>query len=262
MILYKYQGAGNDFLMADNRDGRLELDAETVQCLCDRHYGIGADGIILLGTASDYDFSMDFFNPDGSTGMMCGNGGRCAVAFAADLGLTGFYFLGPDGPHMGEILLRDGKVKTVRIGMKDVEGYELVDGKVFMDTGTRHLVVPVHRIGEMDVYSEGRKLRYDPRFAPAGTNVDFIEWKGDILHVRTYEKGVEGETLACGTGIVASALGAFIFAKGTPGRHETRIHARRDDLSVSFEAGTGMAGTVFRGVALTGPAAYVARIEV
>ena len=262
MILYKYQGAGNDFLMADNREGRFVLDAETVRSLCDRHYGIGADGMILLGTAPGYDFSMDFFNPDGSTGMMCGNGGRCAVAFAADLGLTGFDFIAPDGPHKGEVLSSEGRTRTVRLEMKDVEGYEIMGDKVFMDTGTRHLVVPVHGIGELDVYNEGRKLRYDSRFAPTGTNVDFIEWEGDILHVRTYEKGVEGETLACGTGIVASALGAFIFAKGTPGRHETRIHARRDDLSVSFEAGTGMAGTVFRGVALTGPAAYVARIEV
>ena len=193
---------------------------------------------------------------------MCGNGGRCVIAFAADLGIGGYCFLAPDGPHRGEILSRDGRTRTVKLEMNDVGGYEMIGDRIFMDTGTRHLVVPVTGIEEVDVYDVGRGLRYDPRFAPAGTNVDFVEWKGDVLHVRTYEKGVEGETLACGTGIVASALGAFILAKGTPGRHETRIHARRDDLSVSFEAGTGMAGTVFRGVALTGPAAYVARIEV
>ncbi len=259
MILYKYQGAGNDFLLADVRDGRPGPDAEAVKSLCDRHYGIGADGVILLGNSSGYDFSMEFFNPDGSGGMMCGNGGRCVVAFADDLGIKSFRFIAPDGPHEGEILSREGKVKTVRLGMKDVAGYERIAGGVFMDTGTRHLVIPVSGIEETDVFNEGRKLRYDPLFAPLGTNVNFIEWKGDALNVRTYEKGVEGETLACGTGIVASALGAFILAKGTPGEHETQVQARRDRLSVSF---TSAPGGVFRGVALTGPAAFVARIEV
>ena len=261
MVLFKYQGAGNDFLMADNRDGKLRLDAEAVQSLCDRHYGIGADGIILIGNVPGYDFSMEFFNPDGSTGMMCGNGGRCAVAFAADLGISGSGFIAPDGPHRGEILSCDGKEKTVRLGMKDVDGYEFLGDKVFLDTGTRHLVVPVQGIGEFDVYNEGRKLRYDSRFAPIGTNVDFIEWKEGILYVRTYEKGVEGETLACGTGIVASALGAFLFGKGEAGRHETPVRSCRDDLSVSFSAVSSRGGMVFREVALTGPATYVARIE-
>ena len=261
MVLYKYQGAGNDFLMADNREGELRLDVETVQSLCDRHYGVGADGVILIGTAPGYDFSMEFFNPDGSTGMMCGNGGRCAVAFAAALGLKGFDFLGPDGPHKGEILSQEGKVKTVSIGMKDVNGYEFIGDKVFLDTGTRHLVVPVQGIGEFDVYNEGKRLRYDPRFAPVGTNVDFIEWDGKVLNVRTYEKGVEDETLACGTGIVASALGSFLFNKGEAGRYETPVRSRRDDLSVAFTAVPVKEGMSFREVALTGPAAFVARVE-
>ena len=261
MILYKYQGAGNDFLMADNREGKAALDQETIRLVCDRHYGLGADGVILVGRASGYDFSMEFFNPDGTGGMMCGNGGRCAVAFAADLGIGKFSFLAPDGPHRGEILSCDGRTRTVKLEMRDVGGYEMIGDSIFMDTGTRHLVVPVTGIEEVDVCGEGRRLRYDSRFAPIGTNVDFIEWKGNVLHVRTYEKGVEGETLACGTGIVASALGAFIFEVGAPGRHEILVRARRDDLSVSFEAEPGKDGVVFRSVALTGPAAFVAKVE-
>lgn len=295
----KYHGAGNDFLIADNRDGHLSLSEEVIRHLCDRHTGFGADGVMLLESGSGKDFNMVYFNPDGSGGMMCGNGGRCIVAFAADCGAVSpdstIVFDAADGEHIASIPENGMKgEKTVRLKMKDVSGitaYPEEDG-FFLDTGTRHYVKFVSGLADYPVLSEGPVLRHDSRFAPVGTNVNFVEVaggpastvrtictaKGDsstleaegqastVLSIRTFEKGVEFETLACGTGIVASAMASFV--RGVPPSRtagETvaySVRAAIADLSVEFvphrDNGLFCASDVY----LTGPACFVGYVEV
>lgn len=279
MVLYKYHGAGNDFLLADIRehssaghfdrlnDPCLSFSGSGIRKLCDRHTGIGADGLMLLADGTDgADFDMHYYNSDGSTGMFCGNGGRCITAFAADLGITPghdgqYLFNAPDGAHTAMLTEDAGSMKTIRLSMKDVsEIQDFGDGSFFMDTGTRHLVVFVPDVMAADAVSEGRTLRYDPRFAPAGTNVNFVQMTGDGIIVRTYEKGVEDETLACGTGIVASAI-ASVAKNALHKRGDccVKVRARIATLAVSFRL---EADGSFRNVSLTGPAQYVAKIEV
>ena len=253
----KYHGAGNDFLLYDARTAPVEFPAERIAALCDRHTGIGSDGLMVLSMAEGYDFRMEFFNPDGSGGMMCGNGGRCIAAFARDLGIApgpdgSYHFLAPDGPHTAWLLSDDGPVKTVRLGMKDVTEYRTVSLAAgesgaaaggshapaipsattvipsaitvipdlirnlsgwFLDTGTRHFVTFVDSVDPVDVEGLGRAIRHLPEFGPVGVNVNFVEIiaPGEIA-VRTFEKGVEAETLACGTGITASAIATWLAA--------------------------------------------------
>ncbi len=271
MKLYKYQGAGNDFLIADNRDGSIQLNMNQTALLCDRRYGIGADGLMLLERSDVYDFRMVYYNSDGSGGMMCGNGGRCIVAFAADMGMNHFDFEAADGFHAAEILDDDGAVKTVRLKMKDVREivrYESLDGLdvpsegFFLDTGTRHYVRMVEDVDGYDVVNEGRTIRYGAKeLMPVGANVNFVEPSDGVLKVRTYEKGVEDETFACGTGIVASCVAAYVSgvvpaAVDGSGRVRFDVKAKRDRLSVDF-----MPGCVAEDVWLTGPAAFVAEIH-
>ena len=271
MKFYKYQGAGNDFLIADNRDGSIVLTSEQVSALCDRRYGVGADGLMLLEESENHDFRMTYFNSDGSGGMMCGNGGRCIVAFAADMGIEKYRFEAADGLHDAEILHSEGNVKTVRLQMKNVEGVEyhekLAGPEVpsdgyFLDTGTRHFVRFVEGLDDYDVVAEGRDIRFNAEeLLPVGANVNFVEQDGRILKVRTYEKGVEDETFACGTGIVASCIAAY-----ASGRKPSDVAsdvvmydvmARRDRLSVSFSPkDSGLMEDIY----LTGPATFIAEI--
>ncbi len=267
---YKYQGAGNDFLIADNRDGSIRLNVNQIAALCDRRYGVGADGLMLLERSYVYDFRMVYYNSDGSGGMMCGNGGRCIVAFAADMGMEHFDFEAADGFHTAEILCVEGDVKTVRLKMKDVseivryeslKGIDIPSDGCFLDTGTRHYVRMVEGLDGYDVVSEGRVIRYADELGPVGANVNFIESCGGLLKVRTYEKGVEDETFACGTGIVASCIAAYV-AGFEPsdidgsGRVRYDVQAKRDSLAVDF-----VPGDVAEDVWLTGPATFVAEIN-
>ena len=274
MRFYKYQGAGNDFLIADNRDGSLRLSQEQVAALCDRRYGIGADGLMLLENSGTYDFRMVYYNSDGSGGMMCGNGGRCIVAFAADLGIGKYDFEAADGFHTAEILEVNGPEKIVRLKMKDVgsvtahnalTGVDVPSDGYFLDTGTRHYVRFVENVGAYDVLSEGRTIRYGAEeLLPVGANVNFVEPCGGVLKVRTYEKGVEDETFACGTGIVASCLasakrGLRPTSVDIEGRWKYDVRAKRDDLAVDFMPGKDVFG---EDIWLTGPATFVAEINV
>ena len=223
--LHKYSGAGNDFVVLDGRteDVSAFRSAQRIAELCDRRSGfvaadgrIGADGLMILTDDPDYDFRMEYYNSDGSGGMMCGNGGRCIVAFADALGLRPadgrvFRFVAADGPHTGEILARDGDCKTVRIRMIDVHTFHPALDGWFLDTGTRHFVRFVPDVEAVDIEKEGRQARWDPLFAPIGANANFVSVDPDgTLRVRTFEKGVEAETLACGTGITASAIAAYL----------------------------------------------------
>lgn len=268
---YKYQGAGNDFLIADNRDGSISLSAEQIASLCDRRYGIGADGLMLLEDSEDCSFRMVYYNSDGSGGMMCGNGGRCIVAFAADMGITDYDFEAADGLHTAQILASEGRVRIVRLKMRDVaeiSHYESLSGVsvpsegYFLDTGTRHYVRFVRELEDYDIVTEGRDIRYNAvELQPVGANVNFVEPFGSEIRIRTYEKGVEDETFACGTGIVASCIAAY--AEGiSPSSYRDGIvrydvRARRDDLAVDFRP-----SEVAEDVYLTGPATFVAEIIV
>ena len=259
--LYHFSGAGNDFVVLDGRGKDIASYQETslIQALCKQ---FGTDGLMILREKPGYDFSMAFYNPDGSGGMMCGNGGRCIVAFADMLGLAPshpglFRFLAPDGPHAARILSRSPEGWVVRLEMIDVQGVLPVKEGYFLNTGTRHFVQFVADVEQVDVEQEGRRLRWDPAFAPEGTNVNFVHIGPDgSLHVRTFEKGVEGETLACGTGITASAIAAAFSHRVQPSgaQFSIPVHARQDDLSVDFRP----YGSGFTEVFLTGPACLVA----
>ena len=266
--IYHFSGAGNDFVVIDGREGDVSAFREVprIEELCKEYK---TDGLMILGSGdAEVDFTMEFYNPDGSGGMMCGNGGRCIVAFADYLGIKPaavertaegvtaapgvFLFRAPDGLHTGEILARpeDG-LWEVRIKMIDVQGITPVLGGYFLNTGTRHFVKFVDDVEKVDIDTEGKALRWDPAFAPVGTNVNFVHVAPDGLHVRTFEKGVEGETLACGTGLTACALVAHHAGvpTATPGSY--RLRARQDWLSVNFTPG---ADEKFTDVYLTGPA--------
>lgn len=274
MKFYKYQGAGNDFLIADNRDGSMQLSTAQIAALCDRRYGVGADGLMLLESSEEYDFRMVYYNSDGSGGMMCGNGGRCMVAFAADRGITHFDFDAADGFHTAEILSSEGPCKVVRLKMKDVHDYERHEALIgvtadsdgyFLDTGTRHYVRFVADLDAYDIVAEGRDIRYNAEeLQPVGANVNYVEPFDAGVKVRTYEKGVEDETFACGTGIVASCVASYI--KGVDpseiyadGRVRYDVRAKRDRLSVDFIPSEKITA---QDVWLTGPATYVAEINV
>lgn len=273
MKFYKYQGAGNDFLIADNRDGSIELDPKQIADICDRRYGVGADGLMLLENSPEYDFRMVYYNSDGSGGMMCGNGGRCIVAFAADMGIENFDFEAADGFHTAQIIARSGKEKTVRLKMKDVEAIsaypaledvQIPAGGYFLDTGTRHYVRFVEGLEHYDIVSEGRTIRYGAtEFLPIGVNVNFVEQSENGVRVRTYEKGVEDETYACGTGIVASCIAAYEYGLKPSSEEDSRVRydvqAKRDRLAVDFKVSDGWPVTE---VWLTGPATFVADIEI
>lgn len=298
--LYKYHGAGNDFIVINNLDGHISLTKTDIRRLCNRHYGIGSDGLMLLERpeAAGHDFKMMFFNPDGSSGMMCGNGGRCITAFAAFSGIRkedGHYvFEAPDGIHEAFILTdsEDDSCVTVRLKMNDVNECRRVslsecggcseDGLssegLFLDTGTRHFVLFAEDTGSLDVVSIGRPIRYSAPFAPIGANVDFVEDIIDSVHphinVRTYEKGVEDETEACGTGVTASAIAACVSGvkptdEDKDGRFSYSVQARSAMLQVDFipafafgkdEFKDDALSPVAKDVWLTGPATRVAKI--
>ena len=287
--IYHFSGAGNDFVVIDGREGDVSAFREVsrIQALCKEYK---TDGLMILGSGeASVDFVMEFYNPDGSGGMMCGNGGRCIVAFADYLGIRPgerflhpggarndkeakvYLFRAPDGLHTGEILARpEERLWEVRIKMIDVQGITPMLGGYFLNTGTRHFVKFVDDVEKVDIDTEGKALRWNEAFAPVGTNVNFVHVAPDGLHVRTFEKGVEGETLACGTGLTASAIAAYQISRLRPagsarndntpvistkaeGRVEKsyRLRARQDWLSVNFTPG---ADEKFTDVYLTGPA--------
>lgn len=231
----KYHGAGNDFIMIDDRNGLYEplLSAQTIAEACHRRFGIGADGMILLQSGRDgADFFMRYFNSDGRPSSFCGNGGRCIVAFAAKLGLHSgkTHFLGTDGPHSGE-LHADGQVS---ISMRDVERiHGIADGALALDTGSPHYVTFVDDLEAVDVPKSGSAIRYSPDFTPDGINVNFVQHTGTgTIAVRTYERGVEDETWACGTGVVASAIAAcYRFHEDLPA---WTVHTRGGELKAQF----------------------------
>lgn len=229
---HKYQGTGNDFIIIDNRDARFSsLSPELVKFLCDRRFGIGADGLMLLNLNQDFDFEMVYFNSDGKEGSMCGNGGRCLVKFAHERGIrrSVYRFVASDGPHDAE-MEDDG---TVSLRMKDVNIISENRGDFILDTGSPHYVRLVNNVAEMDVFQKGQEIRYNESYKKNGINVNFVSFKeDDEIMVRTYERGVENETLSCGTGVTAAALVCYHNEKGF---NEVTVHTRGGKLSVEYD---------------------------
>jgi diaminopimelate epimerase len=248
----KYHGTGNDFIIVDNRELQWKPTAEQVASLCDRHFGIGADGLMLLSAESGFSFAMTYYNSDGNESTMCGNGGRCMVAFAKSLGLAGCMtrFRAVDGVHEAEIF--DSLPESLyRLQMKDTAIGRIYDDGIFLDTGSPHFVQFVPDAQIIDVFGMGRRLRNESRFAPGGVNVDFAEVRGDSLFVRTYERGVENETLSCGTGVTAAALA--LAYKNQSDTDSFNISTPGGNLKVCFIRD----GEHFTEIWLEGPAKFV-----
>ncbi len=248
----KYQGTGNDFIIVDNRDQSLKgLTVESIRLLCDRHQGIGADGFMLLQEKEGYDFEMKYFNADGNEGSMCGNGGRCITLFAKKAGINKkvFNFTAIDGPHEAQIRAAN----YVALRMKDVN--QIVEQKTdfILNTGSPHLIRFVKGLQQLDVVKEGRAIRFNKEFAAEGINVNFIEEEKEerAVFIRTYERGVENETLSCGTGATAAAL-VCCYTKN--GFNDVTVKTRGGDLKIEYNK---IAETHFDNIWLCGPAHFV-----
>lgn len=247
---YKYQGTGNDFVMIDNRQQTFDKNnTKLVADLCNRRFGIGADGLILLENHDTLDFKMVYYNADGNQSSMCGNGGRCLVAFAKHLGVikNKAVFEAIDGLHHATI---DGDV--VKLQMQDVSVVEKHNSHVFLDTGSPHHVQFESDIDDFDIKTKGSKIRYGAPYNEAGSNVNFVKKQSDTsFKVRTYERGVEDETLSCGTGVTAVALAMHYI--GETEKNLITLKAQGGDLQVSFNLENG----VYNNVWLIGPAKLV-----
>ncbi len=249
---YKYQGAGNDFILIDNRELDFQHnEPKKLAQLCDRRFGIGGDGIMFLELADGFDFKMVYYNADGNPSSMCGNGGRCIVAFAKFLGVIDVEttFVAVDGPHYAKITEEGDWVSLQMIDVAKIDR----DGNDFvLDTGSPHYVKFTEDVAEKNVFVEGKAIRYNETYEEKGININFVEPKTDHLFVRTYERGVEDETFACGTGVTAVAI-ANALANGKTGFIETPIKVLGGDLNIKFNYD----GKVFRDIFLEGPAKLV-----
>lgn len=258
---FKYQGTGNDFVIVDNRDGNFDSNnVELVRFLCDRRMGIGADGLMLLENhnSAEVEFTMRYYNSDGKLASMCGNGGRCIAAFAVRIGAVKnaaeFTFEAEDGLHIAKY--ENG---IVSLKMTDVAHVDASEEHYFLNTGVPHYVAHQTNIDAIDIVKNGGEIRYSEDFKPNGTNVNYVEELGDNrIKVRTYERGVEGETYSCGTGVVASSIATFIKNKRAK---LFEVDVKGGKLQVHFD-GDDKIG--FNNIWLIGPATMVfkGRIEI
>ena len=249
---YKYQGTGNDFVILDNRKkAYYNLDEKQVKFLCDRKFGIGADGLMLLNESNAYDFEMKYYNSDGREGSMCGNGGRCLVKFANHMGIkkTNYRFIAVDGEHEARID-DEGRVS---LQMQDVPNIKEYFGDFILNTGSPHYVQLVKDVMTLDVFKKGRDIRYSKNFELEGINVNFVEQvdKEDKIIVRTYERGVEDETLSCGTGVTAAALVCY---HNDNGFNRVEVQTLGGKLSVEYDR---LMESGFENIWLSGPAEKV-----
>ena len=247
---YKYQGTGNDFIIFDNRGGTMEMDAKQIRTVCDRHKGIGADGVMWLNKKEGFDFEMKYFNADGGEGSMCGNGGRCLIKFASKMGIkrSSYRFTAFDGEHQAKI----DESGIVRLKMNDVHKVKLDGGDYILNTGSPHYIRLVGDASAINVYNEGRTVRNSKEFVNEGINVNFVSRiSDDEIEVRTYERGVEDETLSCGTGVTASAL---ISAHNDIGFNRVEVTTPGGHLSVEFDK---IDENNFKHIWLCGPAELV-----
>jgi diaminopimelate epimerase len=252
---YKYQGTGNDFIIFDNRKNEYDgITNSQVKKLCDRRFGIGADGLMLLNAKPGYDFEMVYYNADGNPSTMCGNGGRCMVRFAYHMGIHKYTytFLAVDGAHEAEI----DNNNIIRLKMNDVNEVDEHSSFAVLNTGSPHFVKYATEVDNIDVLQTGREIRYSKRFAAEGINVNFVETTGeDSILVRTYERGVEDETLSCGTGVTAAAL---MSAHNPRGFNRVEVKTPGGNLSVEY---TKIDEKHFNNIWLCGPAELVYKGE-
>ncbi len=250
---YKYHGAGNDFIVIDNRNRNFTASKKLIHLLCDRHFGIGADGLMTLENDIENDFKMYYFNADGQEGTMCGNGGRCIVHFAKKMGViqdSSTIFSAIDGIHRAKF--SSGEIIKLKMNDVNVKSIHDISQGFLLNTGSPHLVRFERNIETIDVSSLGKKLRYDSEFEEQnGVNVNFVKVNNNCLKIRTYERGVEAETLACGTGSVAVAL-AFSL-KENYYKSPINIYARGGDMKVYFQ----FKDSLFQDIWLEGPVKYV-----
>lgn len=233
LLFYKYQGTGNDFILADNRKNEYNsLSQAQIHKLCDRRFGIGADGLMLLNEKQGFDFEMKYYNADGREGSMCGNGGRCMVKFAWHLGIHRevYRFIATDGVHEAEIDT-DG---IVSLKMKDVKAIRKFHGDFILDTGSPHYIKMVNNVMDFEVYKKGYEIRHSKEFEEEGINVNFVEQlpEQDKIIVRTFERGVEDETFSCGTGVTAAALVCY---HNENGFNDVEVKTLGGNLSVEFD---------------------------
>jgi diaminopimelate epimerase len=247
---YKYHGAGNDFILINDWDASFNTDdSELISRMCNRHFGIGADGLMLLRSDKEYDFRMIYFNSDGQYGSMCGNGGRCIVAMANALGIiTGeTVFIASDGKHRAKV----GNNGIVSLEMLPVSEIEELNQKVLiMNTGSPHYVKLVDNVDTLNLIQEARLIRNSERFKKEGINVNFFQKTLKGIKVRTYERGVEDETLACGTGVTACAIAAHRMGIA---ESAVDVEALGGNLTISFESN----GKGYSNIWKTGPTQFV-----
>jgi len=228
---HKWLATGNDFVIIDNREGQMtNCSPDLISLLCHRNFGIGADGLMLINDSAKYDFEMKYYNSDGHEAEMCGNGARSIIGLANQLGIisNSAKFLALDGVHNGMVLEKT----CYRIKMVDATGIKLKEDGISLNTGVPHHVIFADNIDQVNVNIEGYKIRYQEEFAPHGTNVNFVQFDGNVLRMRTYERGVEHETLSCGTGAVAAAIAVEI--RFGYGKSEYQIEVPGGQLRVSF----------------------------
>ncbi len=253
LVFHKYHGTGNDFILIDNRSDIFKPDEKVISALCHRRFGIGADGLMTLNNHPEYDFEMKYYNADGREGTMCGNGGRCIGAFAGFLNIIDkeTKFKAIDGVHKAIIKPETENISLVTLQMQDVSLPEQKKDWFFLDTGSPHYVEFVDSIEEKGVFEEGKKIRWDKRFQPGGTNVNFVELNGTKLKVATFERGVEDVTLSCGTGVTASALAASLVTEKGKGYFD--VETAGGNLKVLFKR----VKDIFTDIWLEGPAERV-----
>lgn len=247
ITFYKYQGTGNDFVIIDNRENLYFLNQTQIAFLCDRRFGIGADGLMLLQNKEGYDFEMIYYNSDGNQSSMCGNGGRCLVMFAFHLGIfkEKCTFLAIDGLH--DAIVKDNQV---HLKMIDVDTIKTTPTYTFLNTGSPHHIEFVDDVNTYPIVEKGKSIRYSAEYEPKGTNVNFVQkLSTDSLFVRTYERGVEDETYSCGTGVTAAALASSLNGCTSP----VKIKTLGGNLEVSFENKEN----IFSSIYLIGPALRV-----
>lgn len=265
---HKYQGTGNDFIMIDDRSGTFPVsDYKLINRLCDRRFGIGADGLILLHKPSEGDFYMKYYNSDGNESSMCGNGGRCIAAFAHQLKVVNnqTYFAAIDGLHEAVISGAEGQF-FVKLKMQDVkssDGLKQSDGPVYiLNTGSPHYVKFVsEEVNGFPLVEESRKIRYNDEFKAKGINVNFANSNSiDSIRIRTYERGVEDETLSCGTGVTAAAIGNILLHNPPSGNYQINVKVNGGELSVNLSYNKD--NYEFTNIWLNGPAIFVFEGEI
>lgn len=244
----KYQGTGNDFIMIDNRDGAFDTMSLPISSLCDRRFGIGADGLIVIENHPTLDFNMIYFNSDGSQSF-CGNGSRCAVMFAKNLGIIEkeTHFLSTDGEHFATV--QNG---LVSLQMHDVLEYSKQGDDFVINTGSPHYLSFVEDVNQLNIVPEAHKIRYSDTYAEHGINVNYLQNSSDCLNIRTYERGVEDETLSCGTGVTAAAIALYLNEKNKEAQKTTFIKTMGGNLTVSFTK----TDDGFTNIFLIGPAVH------